>query len=72
MLYLEYFHQFTLLWDSYTVYVSDGELKPLSVLSPKPPDSIEKNSNFNSQNTGVAGLPLPWLVSLFLLLCDFG
>ena len=41
--------------------LSDGELKPLypSMLSPKPPDSIEKNCNFTLQNTEVAGLPLP-------------
>ena len=38
----------------------------------KPPDSIEKNSNFTSQNTGVSGLPLLQSVSLFVLLCDFG
>ena len=38
----------------------------------KPRDSIDKNSNFTSQNTGVAGLQLPRSVSLFVLLCDFG
>ena len=30
----------------------------------KPPDSTDKNSNFTQQDMRVAGLPLPWLVSL--------
>lgn len=32
-------------------------------ISPKPPDSIDKNSNFTSENV-VAGRPAPRLVSL--------
>ena len=39
-------------------------------ISLKPPDSIDKNSNFTLQNTGVVGLPLPRSVGLFVLLCD--
>lgn len=40
-------------------------------LSSKPPDFIDKNNNFTSQNTGVACPPLHRLVSLFESLCDF-
>lgn len=57
---------------SCTVYVSDGDLKPISMLSPKQPHYIEKNSNFTTQNTKGAGLPLHRPVSLFVLQCDFG
>ena len=32
----------------------------------------KKQLNFTWQNTGVSGLPLPRLISLFVLMCDFG
>lgn len=53
----------------------DGKLKPfyLSMLSPKLQNSFDKNlSHFTSQNMGVASLPSPQSVSLFVLVCDFG
>ena len=45
-----------------------------SMLSSKPPDSVEKNSDLSSQNTGVSGAPLPHSpLGLFVLtVCDFG
>lgn len=45
--------------------LSNRKLKLLhsAELSSELPDSIEKKSIFTSQNTGVAGLPLPRLVS---------
>lgn len=58
------------------IYVgfTDGELKQLypHMLSSKPPDSVEKNSDFTGQNPGVAGLPPPPSFSLYVFLCDFG
>lgn len=42
-----------------------------SMLSSKRLDSYEKTSNFISQDTRITGLPLPRLVSLLVLLCDF-
>lgn len=39
-----------------------------SEFSLKPPYSI----HFPPQNIDIAGLLLPWLFSLFVLLCDFG
>lgn len=58
-----------------TIVYSSGSLqknekKAAVSLSSKPPDSIDKNCNFTSQNAEVARLPLPGSVSLFVLLCD--
>ena len=46
----------SLFWQEHTSQMS---------LSPNQPNSIDKISNFASQNTGVAHLLLPWLVGLF-------
>lgn len=43
----------------------------IQLYSLQSPDSFDKNSNFTLQSKGVAGLALPRLNSLFMLLCDF-
>lgn len=42
------------------------------MLSLKPPDSFDRNSNITLLNAEVAGLSLPQSVALFGVLCDFG
>lgn len=43
--------------DSYICWIYRRGTKPPSMLSSKPPDSLHKNSDFTSQNTGVSELP---------------
>lgn len=51
--------------------LSKRKQKPL-YLSPKPPDSFDKSSNFTLQIMWDSDLRLLRLVSLFVLVCDFG
>lgn len=67
MLFLENCHGFilqsgSLLWQGTEAVIS---------LSQKPPDSFDKHSTFTLQNARIAGLPLPQLLSLLVLLCDW-
>lgn len=65
------------IWNNVTAFtphqiaLSVREQKHLypSMLSQKPPDFCDKNSNLTSQNTGISVLPPPLSFRLFVVLC---
>lgn len=69
MLYLKYV---TTAFTLHQTALSVREQKHLypSMLSQKPPDFCDKNSNLTSQNTGISALPAPLSFRLFVVLCD--
>ena len=70
MLYLEYFHRYTLQSDN--LFWRENHYS-ISQISPNQPNPMGEIAHFTSQNTGGPGLLLPRPVHLFVpLLCDFG
>lgn len=57
---------------AYKYFTSLSNRERTHLCAPENCCSFDENSHFTSQNKGAAGLPLPQMVSLFVLLCNFG